>query len=264
MNLGLKDKVVLISGGAKGIGEACARAFLEEDALVCIVDYDDSAGKAMEASAPPGRLYFHHADLTDENRCRETVESVIQKFGRLDSLINNAGFNDSIGLEGSPSEFMGSVQRNLGHVYALTHFASEHLKQSKGSIVNLGSKVSLTGQGGTSGYAAAKGAINALTREWAIGLASDEVRVNAVLPAECDTHQYRAWFDSLEDPEATRRSVEALVPLGNRMTTPEEMANMIVFLASSASSHTTGQIICVDGGYTHLDRAISHKHSKWS
>ena len=106
--------------------------------------------------------------------------------------------------------------------------------------------------------------MNALTREWAIAVASDNVLVNCVVPAECITPQYQKWFDSLNDPEATRKGIEHLVPLGERMTTPEELADMIVFLASPRSSHTTGQIIFVDGGYTHLDRAVSADHTKWS
>jgi len=148
--------------------------------------------------------------------------------------------------------------------YSLTHFALGHLKKAKGAIVNLGSKVAVTGQGATSGYAAAKGGINALTREWAAALATDGVRVNAVLPAECNTDQYQRWFASLPNPAATRKAIESLVPLGHRLTTPEELAAMVVFLASPVSSHTTGQIIFIDGGYTHLDRALTASHHKWS
>ena len=149
-------------------------------------------------------------------------------------------------------------------MYTLTHLCREQLQANQGAVINVGSKVAVTGQGSTSGYAAAKGAMNSLTREWAIALAPDNVRVNAVLPAECMTPQYQRWFDSLDNPENTRRNIEQMMPLGRRMTTPEEMASMSVFLASPVSSHTTGQIIFVDGGYTHLDRATGHDHSKWA
>ena len=158
---------------------------------------------------------------------------------------------------------MGSLQLNLFHVYAVTHYAREHLRKSRGSIVNLSSKVSVTGQGATSGYAAAKGAVNALSREWAVALAKDGVRVNCVVPAECDTPQYQNWFATLPNPDETRAAIEALVPLEKRMTKQEEVSAMIVFLASPVSSHTTGQIVFVDGGYTHLDRAYTHQHTKW-
>jgi len=206
---------------------------------------------------------FIEAELAEESACRVVVDKTLGAFGRIDVLVNNAGFNDGKDLNTSPEEFMASVQANLSHVYALAHLCRDELAKHAGTIVNVGSKVAITGQGGTSGYAAAKGAMNALTREWAIALAPDNVRVNCVIPAECITPQYQRWFDSLENPAATRAAIERLVPLDNRMTTPEELANTIVFLASPRSSHTTGQIIFVDGGYTHLDRAVSADHSKW-
>lgn len=264
MNLGLAGKVALISGGAKGIGAACAKLLLEEGALVVIADLDRAAGDALVAAAPAGRMICVQGDLADESVCREAVEEAVATFGRLDILVNNAGVNDAVGLEQPPGKFLASLQRNLLPAYSLTHFALPHLRRSRGSIVNLGSKVAVTGQGATSGYAAAKGGINALTREWAAALASDGVRVNAVLPAECNTDQYQRWFASLPNPTATRKAIESLVPLGHRLTTPEELAAMVVFLASPVSSHTTGQIIFVDGGYTHLDRALSASHQKWS
>ena len=120
-----------------------------------------------------------------------------------------------------------------------------------------------TGQGRTSGYAASKGALEALTREWAVGLAGSGVRVNAVVPAECDSDQYQRWFSSQPDPAAARARVEALIPLGHRLTTVDELASAIVWLASSRAGHVTGQFLFVDGGYTHLDRAATSGHS-WS
>ncbi|MCH2284621.1 MAG: SDR family oxidoreductase, partial [SAR324 cluster bacterium] len=181
----------------------------------------------------------------------------------IDVLVNNAGFNDGKGLETPPEEFMNSVRTNLLHVYAMTHFSLTQLRKSQGCLVNLGSKVSETGQGNTSAYAAAKGAIQALTREWAVALAPDNIRVNCVMPAECHTDQYEQFFQARKNPEACRQAIGNLVPLSNRLTTPEEIAQTIVFLSSDCSSHTTGQHIFVDGGYTHFDRAIGHDHEKW-
>ena len=123
--------------------------------------------------------------------------------------------------------------------------------------MNVGSKVAVTGQGRTSGYAAAKGGILALTREWALALACHGVRVNCVVPAECDTPLYERWFDAQPDPARARQAVQRLVPLGKRLTTPREVAAAIVFLACGRASHITGQIVYVDGGYTHLDRALT-------
>ena len=264
MDLRLNGKSVLVSGGAKGIGAACVRLFLAEGANVTVADTDQVAGDAMTRAVPANRLQFVCADLAKDSECLRSVNSATRAFGRLDVLVNNAGVNDGVDLGQSPEHFLASLQRNLVPAFSLTHFAVEHLKRNQGAIVNIGSKVALTGQGATSGYAAAKGGLNALTREWAAALSKDCVRVNAVLPAECDTDQYQRWLASLSDPAGTRRAIEQLVPLGRRFTTPDELAAMVVFLASPVSSHTTGQIILVDGGYTHLDRALTASHEKWS
>ena len=260
MDLQLKDKAIIVTGGAKGIGAATVRAFAAEGARLAIAGRSPEEGEALAREA---NGIFIEAELAEESACKTVVKETLAAFGRIDVLVNNAGVNDGKGLDTSPEEFMASVQANLSHVYALAHLCRDELAKHAGTIVNVGSKVAITGQGGTSGYAAAKGAMNALTREWAIALAPDNVRVNCVIPAECITPQYQSWFDSLENPAATRAAIERLVPLDNRMTTPEELANTIVFLASPRSSHTTGQIIFVDGGYTHLDRAVSADPSKW-
>lgn len=262
MDLRLRGKAALVTGGANGIGEATCRLLVAEGAQVAIVDRNRECGEALALELGE-EVRFVHADLTAETACRGAVEATVAAFGGIDMLVNNAGVNDGIDLERSPSDFMGSLQLNLFHVYAMTHYAREHLRKAQGVVINLSSKVSVTGQGATSGYAAAKGAVNALTREWAVAFAKDGVRVNCVVPAECDTPQYQNWFDSLPNPEETRAAIEALVPFGKRMTSKEELAAMIVFLASPVSAHTTGQIVFVDGGYTHFDRASTHQHTKW-
>jgi L-fucose dehydrogenase len=265
MDLHLGGKAALVTGGAGGIGQAIVRLLRAEGAMVAFADKDRSGGErlASELEGPGPKALFLPADLTLEADCARIVTDSLQAFGRLDILVNNAGVNDSVGLERSPAEFMDSLRRNLLHVFAVTHFAVDPLKAAQGAVVNISSKVAVTGQGGTSGYAAAKGGVNALTREWAIALADSGVRVNCVVPAECATPQYDNWFNSLPDPAAARHAIEQLVPLGRRMTTMEEVAAAVVFLASPRSSHTTGQILFVDGGYTHLDRACSHPHVKW-
>jgi L-fucose dehydrogenase len=131
-----------------------------------------------------------------------------------------------------------------------------HLIKSKGAIVNIGSKTAETGQGNTSAYAASNGGRNALTREWAVELLPYEIRVNSVIVAECYTPMYDKWIKTLENPEEKLKSITDKIPLGNRMTTQEELGAMVAFLLSKKSSHTTGQLIHVDGGYVHLDRAI--------
>ena len=262
MDLGLRDKIVLVTGGAKGIGAATVKAFLAEDAKVVLVDRDTDEGSALSESSG-SKASFIEADLTNLKSCKEAVEQTVSLFGGLDVLVNNAGFNDGLGLDTPPEKFIVSVQNNLLHVYAMTHYALPQLRKGPGSLVNLGSKVSETGQGHTSAYAAAKGAISALTREWAVALAPDKIRVNCVIPAECLTDQYEQFFESQTDPEAAKKSISDIVPFEKRLTTPEEIAQTIVFLASDCSSHTTGQLVYVDGGYSHFDRAIGHYHNKW-
>ena len=259
MDLKLKDKVVLVTGGSKGIGEGIVRSFLAEGARVANVNRSTAEGQAMEAEyAEKGQdCVFIQGDLSDTATCERVIAATLEKFGRLDVLVNNAGVNDGVTLEAGPDEFVASLQRNLLHYYTLVHHARDELIKAGGSIINIGSKVSVTGQGGTSAYAAAKGGINALTREWAVDFADSGVRVNAVIPAETWTPLYENWLNTMDDPEAVKQKIEAFIPLGRRFTTTEEIADMVVFLASPRSSHTTGQIIFVDGGYTHLDRKFT-------
>ena len=205
MDLGLRDKIVLVTGGAKGIGAATVKAFLAEDCKVVIVDRDTEAGPVL-AKSSGSKARFVEADLTNLKACKKAIEQTVSLFGELDVLVNNAGFNDGLGLETPPEDFMLSVQNNLLHVYAMTHYALPQIRKGPGCILNLGSKVSVTGQGQTSAYAAAKGAISALTREWAVALAPDKIRVNCVIPAECLTDQYEQFFLSQVEPEAAKKS----------------------------------------------------------
>jgi len=256
MDLQLTDRVAIVTGGSKGIGLGVVRELMSAGARVVNVNRSEAEGKALEASsAAEGRdCLFVQADLTHTEACRTAVDRALERFGRIDVLINNAGVNDGVGLADGPDAFLDSLRRNLVHYYATAHYALDALKASRGNIVNIGSKVSVTGQGGTSGYAAAKGGVNALTREWAVDLAPHGIRVNAVIPAETWTPLYEKCLAAMPNPDAAKAEIERLIPLGGRFTTIEEIASMVVFLASPRSSHTTGQIIFVDGGYTHLDR----------
>jgi len=256
VDLQLKDKVVLVTGGAKGIGEAIVRTVTGEGAIPVIVDRDVDAGNRLHAQLPQSQLIV--AELVAAESCYAAVQKTIEKHGRLDALVNNAGVNDKVGLEHSgPEQYIESLGRNLLHYYDMAHYALPHLKKSRGSIVNISSKTAITGQGGTSGYASAKGAILALTREWAVELLDYGIRVNAIVPAEVMTPLYQQWLATFPDAEAKRQSILSKIPLEKRMTTPDEIAAMVVFLISSRASHMTGQHIFVDGGYVHLDRALT-------
>lgn len=266
MDLKLNEKVAIVTGGAKGIGRAIVNCLVAENAKVVFADLDSTASEnlvvdlvEMFGDAIRDNVSFIIGDLSDESNCQQIVNRTVEQFGKIDILINNAGFNDSTGFCCSEATFLESLQKNLVQVFSVTKFASNELKKNEGSIVNVSSKVSVTGQGGTTGYAAAKGAVNALTREWAVELADWNVNVNTVLPAECWTASYAKWIESQSNPEAANKEIGDLVPLGKRFTNAEEIADAVVFLASPRSSHTTGQLLFVDGGYTHLDRKLSAK-----
>jgi L-fucose dehydrogenase len=261
VKLGLEDKVILVSGGGAGIGEGITRVCLEEGARVIVASrVSDQVLSFMEEMRSAGaKCELATVELADWEACKAVVENIRNRHGSIYGIINNAGVNDGIGLEhGSPEAFMKSLRSNLLHYYALVHFALPELKRSRGSIVNISSKVALTGQGGTSAYAAAKGAQLALTREWAAEMLPYGVRVNAVVPAEVMTPLYRKWLDTFERPQEKLDKITARIPLEHRMTTSAEIGAAVAFLLSpTQSGHTTGQHLFVDGGYTHLDRSLT-------
>lgn len=255
MDLQLKDKIIIVTGGAKGIGAGITKALAAEGAFPVVVGRDTKDNAAIVNEIGTG--FGITSELTHPEQCENAVKLTMQKFGRIDGLVNNAGVNDGVGLEkGNYEAFIASLHKNLVHYYLMAHYALPELIKSKGAIVNIGSKVAVTGQGNTSAYAAANGGRNALTREWAVELLKYGIRVNAVIVAECYTPLYEKWIQSLPNPEEKLKSITEKIPLGKRMTTAEEIANMVAFLLSEKSSHTTGQLIYVDGGYTHLDRAL--------
>jgi len=259
MDLELKDKVVIVTGGAKGIGKGIVMALAREGAIPVIVgrkDKDNEAVKA-EVEALGGKALAVQAELGRPEACRAAVDKVMEVFGRIDGLVNNAGLNDGVSLAtGTYEDFVQSLHNSLIHYFLMAQYSLPALKASKGSILNISSKTAETGQGGTSGYAASNGGRNALTREWAVELLKDEIRVNAIVVAESMTPQYESWIQTLDNPEETLEKITDRIPFQNRMTTVEEIADMAIFLLSNRSSHTTGQLIHVDGGYVHLDRAL--------
>lgn len=261
MDLELRDKIIIVTGGAKGIGEGIVKVLAAEGAVPVIVGRNelDNEKVVNEILALGGKAFQVTAELSEPGECKNAINTILTEFNEIHGLVNNAGVNDGIGLEqGNYEGFISSLHKNVVHYYLFAHFLLPNLIKTKGSIVNITSKTAETGQGNTSAYAAANGARNALTREWAVELLKYHIRVNAIVVAECWTPQYESWIQTLAKPEEKLQEIILKIPLENRMTTPEEIANMTVFLLSTKSSHTTGQIIHVDGGYVHLDRALAN------
>jgi L-fucose dehydrogenase len=259
MDLRLQEKVIIVTGGAKGIGLGIAEVLAQEGAIPFIIGRNeaDNQEAVQKIEAAGGKAYQFPAELTQPGNCKKAVEEVIRRMGRIDGLVNNAGVNDGVNLEhGSYERFMESLHKNLVHYYLVAHHSLPELIKSKGAIVNITSKTAETGQGGTSAYAASNGGRNALTREWAVELLKYGIRVNAIVVAESWTPLYEKWIKTLPNPEQKLKEITSKIPLEHRMTTTIELGNATAFLLSEKSSHTTGQLIHVDGGYVHLDRAL--------
>ncbi|MEJ0080949.1 MAG: SDR family oxidoreductase [Puia sp.] len=259
MDLHLLDKVIVITGAASGIGKNIARSLASEHAFVCLIDRNGVAltDFAKELEKTEATVFPLQAELTNQNECALAIEMVLKKFGQIYGLVNNAGLNDGISLEhGDLKSFNDSLDKNVAHYNTMAELCYPSLKKAKGAIVNICSKTGETGQGGTSGYAAANGARLHLTKKWAQSFPSAGVRANAVVVAECWTPQYDWWISQQSNPKEKLEEISNKIPLGNRMTTTEEIANTVLFLLSPNSKSINGQWMHVDGGYVHLDRAV--------
>jgi L-fucose dehydrogenase len=259
MDLQLKNRIIIVNGGVEGIGNEITKVLAAEGAMPVIVgrNEEDNLHIVDEIVAAGGNALQVVGELTKADECDKAVKEIVQKFGRVDGLINNAGVNNGVSLrEGDYEMFMASLNKNLIRYYLMAHYALPYLKISKGAIVNIVSKTTEAGQGGTCSYAAGNGGRNALTREWAVELLKYGIRVNAVIVDECRTPLYQRWIQTLPDTEQKLKQLTSKIPLTNRTTMAEEIANTVAFLLSERSSHTTGQLVHVDGGYVNLDTAL--------
>ena len=260
MDLQLKDKIVVVTGaaGIKGsIGETIVQSLANEGAIPVIVCRNNRGyGYEKELQEKGIDALFVKTDVTETKQIEAAVKIIVAKYGKIDVLINNVGVNDGTGLDASIDDFVWSLKLNLISYFAMTKYCLPYIIKSKGNILNIGSKVALTGQGGTSGYAASKGGVLALTREWAVDLIKEGIRVNALIIAESWTPAYDNWIKTLENGEEKLKAIVNKIPLENRMTTPQEIADSCLFTISNKSSHTTGQYILIDGGYVNLDRSL--------
>lgn len=262
MDLFLKDKVAIVTGGTKGIGAGIVESMAAENAIVICVNRPGTEGPALEKKLheKKQKMEYIAAELNDVSECKRIIDYTLKQYGKVDVVVNNAGGNNQLNLKTPPEEFMQGMRNNLIHYYALVHYAHDSLIENKGNVVNIGSHVSITGQGQTSAYVAAKGAIDGLTREWAAYFCDKGVRVNCIIPGSVWTNSYVKWANTFPNPDERKKEAENNIPLERRMTTVEEFADLVTFVASGRASHLTGEIIVNDGGYSRLDRVLTCTH----
>ena len=246
MDLQLKDKSVLVTGGSRGIGQACALAFAKEGCKVAI-SYQGNEEAAQKTLAELTKLGVQAKalkfDVADFGACAKAIEDVIAAFGKLDVLVNNAGIaKDGLVMRASEEDWDRSLDVNLKGAFALTKAASRPMMKAKGgSIINLTSIVGEMGNAGQAVYASSKAGLIGLTKSVARELASRNIRVNAVSPGFIDTDMTSAI------PEAARTKMLEAIPL-SRLGTSQEISDAVLFLASDRSAYITGQVLRVNGG----------------
>lgn len=245
-------KVVIVTGGSKGIGAGCVRVFAREGGSVAILDIDLAAGHALAEelnSRRPGSAVVIPCDVRHPEQIHTAIEETVQHFGRLDCLINNAGVHPpATSLEDTRIEDLECLLRmNFVSTFAAAKFALPHLRRTTGTIINMSSMTAVLGQHQSAAYASTKGAQLSFTKALAVELGREGIRVNAVLPSNVDTPLMRDWAASLPDPASALKRVAELQVLG-RMADPEEIGRVCLFLATEDSSFVTGQGIEVEGG----------------
>lgn len=248
----LKDRVAIVTGSSKGIGEGIARVFSAEGAKVVVVSRGEQAGLAMaeELGSAEGRAIFLKTDVTVSESIQEMITKTIEEFGRLDILVNNAGYHISKNIEQTSEEEWDFIQKtNLYSTFLCSKYAVPHLKETKGNIIHISSMVGLVGQPNATAYSATKGGQIAMTRNMALDLAKYRIRVNAICPGWIQTPLVDDWFSQQEDEKAAREYIFGKHPLG-RIGTIEECGKAAAFLGSDDASFITGITLNIDGGIT--------------
>ncbi len=257
MDLHIKDKVFIVTGGGSGLGSGICRALASEGAIPVILDRNplkDQYSREIHVIQP--KTHFIRVSLNSEEECRGAVEETVSRFGIIDGLVNCAGANDDhTGLEDEPARFRQALENNLVHYFVMAHYCLPELKKSRGVILNISSSSAPTGPGNPSACPAFKGAQLSLTREWAATFLEDGIRVNAIVPAELRPALNDRRGQAYSDPQAKPGPTTPNIPRGRRMTTVREIADTAVFVLSPRSSQTTGQLLVVGRGYTHQDQA---------
>jgi len=246
-----QDKVVIITGGTKGIGEGCARVFVDAGAKVVFCARKQEEGDALAAelnALGKGKAVFIRCDVSSTDEIKDLIDQTLEKFGRIDCLINNAGWHpphkpiDDFSIQ----EFRDLLDLNLISIFAACKFGLPHLRKTKGNLINMSSLVGQMGQLYAVTYVATKGAITAFTKALAIDEAAHGVRVNSVSPGNIYTPLWQAAIDASDDPPKTRADGDAAQLMG-RMGTIEEVGKLCLFIAAEAT-FTTGVDHIISGG----------------
>ena len=246
----LQNKVALITGAGAGIGEATAKLFAREGANVIVADRNIELARRV-ANEIGAQAFAVEADVAVAEQVKQMVAAGVEHFGGLDILVNNAGFG-TLGTVVTVEEDTWDqvIDVNLKGVFLCSKYAiPEIVRRGGGAVVNLASTISVVGIKDRAAYVAAKGGVAALTRAMALDHALEGVRVNSVAPGVIASSYYDKIFESVPDPVAFKKGLEARSPL-NKMGEPIDIANMILFLSSDDSTFATGAMFTVDGGYT--------------
>ncbi|MDP8217167.1 MAG: glucose 1-dehydrogenase [Candidatus Theseobacter exili] len=248
----LKDRVAIVTGSSKGIGEGIARVFSMEGAKVVVVCRTEDTGKKMAEAlgASEGRAIFLKTDVTSSESIRNMIDTTIETFGKLDILVNNAGYHLSKNVEEtSEEEWEFIINTNLRGTFLCSKYALPHLRKTRGNIINISSMVGLVGQLNAGAYSATKGGQIAMSKNMAIDFAQDGIRVNVICPGWIQTPLVENWFSQQKDPEAARKYIFSRHPLG-RIGTIEECGKAALYLASDDAAFVTGITLNIDGGIT--------------
>jgi len=246
-----KDKVVLVTGASKGIGEGCVRVFVDAGAMVVFCARGERAGRALESNVNakgPGSALFLPCDVSKADEVTGVVDETVKRYRRLDCLINNAGWHPPHKpIDGyAVQEFRDLLELNLVSMFVACQRALPHLRKTRGNIINMSSLVGSMGQLHATTYVATKGAITAFTKALAVDEAVHDVRVNAVSPGNVWTPLWREAVDQAPDPKQCKADGDAAQLLG-RMGTIEEAGKLCLFLAAEAT-FTTGVDHLLSGG----------------
>lgn len=246
----LKDKVAIVTGGAKGIGAGITRAFVKEGAFVVAADIDEKAGAKIVTELGGDKTACAKTNVAVSAEVQRLIETTAQSRGRLDIVVNNAGYHISKNVEQtSEQEWERIINTNLKSTFLCSKYAIPHLRKTKGCIINISSMVGLVGQSNAGAYSASKGGQIAMTKGMALDFARDGIRVNAICPGWVQTPLVEDWFNQQKDPEAARRYIYSVHPLG-RIAGLEEIGRAAVFLASDDASFITGVALPVEGAVT--------------